>query len=291
MELHWGKGADYGKYTYIPDPTLAKPGIVDQFTVEVSNAPDERSGLLGAVEGLLHEAAISLGLSQKDTTTMTITLTVEATDKAVKGQYGDLANARYWQGQSFQNCELMAAAIAVNQVNKTQGPPNPNQKSIVALAKDTDSVVKPGFKMFLDETIENQNGSRPGDVPALLNAHTDFGVTATQMSFDPTVAGRSLALTALEASLAQGDAVIVGVNSNLLWSSTGDITKPLYTSAGHAVEVIKVDLTKGTVYVNDSAGVKIVDGKPEGKGQAITIAAFLASWQTSGYGMTIVSAA
>ncbi len=90
--------------------------------------------------------------------------------------------------------------------------------------------------------------------------------------------------------MAQGDAVIVGVNSNLLWSSTGDITKPLYTSAGHAVEVIKVDLTKGTVYVNDSAGVTLVDGKPEGKGQAITIAAFLASWQTSGYGMTIVSA-
>ena len=283
---------DGGKFTYTPDADLAARGIADQFTVTVTNAPEQQ--LTGLAE-LLHEAAIAAGLSQPDTITKTITLTVTATDASKAGQYGNFENWKYFQGQSYWNCELMAAAMAINQVNGTLTA-NPDETTMVELAKATDSVRRPGYKMFLDESILEQNGTYTEDVVALMNGNDDWGVIAETLQFDAGLAGQRQALAAIEAALAQGDAVMVAINNDLLYSGTycgGTRCRPsstAYAGSNHGIDVIYVDAKGGYVYVNDSAMWALRPDKSRalGAGMAVSLGAFLAALEQSGNRVTVV---
>ncbi|MGV1006587.1 MAG: hypothetical protein ACOYEV_17895 [Candidatus Nanopelagicales bacterium] len=292
--LEWGEGENYTKFTYtLNDETLAQNGIKDQFTITVSNAPDPAlPGLFGAIQSSLHQAAISLGLSQPDEIQKTITLNVTAIDREAAGIYGDRANAKYYQGQKYSNCELMAAAMTINQINGTLTK-TPDEDRMVYLAKTTDSVARPGQKMFLDESIEDQNGTQTPDVVALVNLHTEWGVTAEILTFD-AANGQQQALNALEATLEGGDAVWVGVNNQLLYSGTDANTRPWetqYATANHGISVIQVDLPGGYVYVNDSAmwPINPKSGVAFGAGMQVSLGAFLAAWEKDGYSLTVVS--
>ncbi|MGI9124947.1 MAG: hypothetical protein ACR2JM_09400, partial [Mycobacterium sp.] len=266
-------GAD-GVYTYIPDKNLVVPGITDRFTVTVDNGTRaQRPGLLGAVQRQLQAIAVVLGVAQSDTVTKEITVTVPGT-----GEYGNLDNSKWWLRQTYENCTLMAGAMAVRQLTQSM---KPTEKYMVDLAKSTNSVYSPGNKMYLDENTPE--GVANDDLVALMT--TKLGVSVVTTKFGPTRQDGLKALTALEAALAQGKAAMVGVNADVIWTAadTEASKTPSYTSSNHVLVVIKVDAKAGMVYLNDS-------GPAEGQGMKVPLGALLSAWQGD-YQLYVVSKA
>ncbi len=228
-----------------------------------------------------------MGLSQRDTVTKTVILTVTPTGDT-PGVYGDLANAKYWIDQEFSNCTLNAGAMAVAQVNETVDKPTQNE--MIALAQKTPSVSYPGNVMYQDNDIPN--GATAEDVAALIKK--EFGLNADMTAYTttkdangdplpPALQPGQVALTALEAALARGDAAMVGVASDVLWSAAvgQNISEfPDYTKIDHQIVVIQVNLKLGKVYVNDSSGKA---------GMEVPIGAFLNAWSYDDYQLVIVS--
>lgn len=279
-----------GTFYYTPIDELVGPGIVDQFTVEINNGTAaELPGLLGAVQGWLHTMAVSLGLSQRDSIEKTVTLTVDGTGET-PGVYGDIANAKYWVKQSYENCTLMATAMSIAQLNDTVNVPNEEQ--MVALATAMDSVASPGQKMYLAANIAE--GVAVEDAVVLLTEVFNLDAVTNHYPgtkdedgerIPGTLQDGQMALRDLEAALATGKAAMVTVSSSTLWSAAKDYEPsgtPNYFNADHEVVVIKVDLPNGKVYFNDS-------GPSYGKGMEVPIGAFLSAWQPNDYELTIVS--
>ena len=201
------------------------PGISDSFTVTINNGTEAKlTGFLGLVQGWLHTVALKLGVAKPDTIEQQVKVTIPGT-----GKYGNLANKVWWVQQSYYNCTLMAAAMAVGQVTGTL----PTESQMVALAKATDSVVYPGKKMYLHENIED--GVNINDADVLMQKN--FGVTAVTTRYGTyDASGRTItaatasdgqrALSDLEAALASGKATMATVNSTVIWTAASDYSPP-----------------------------------------------------------------
>ena len=174
----------------------------------------------GFVQGVLHSAAVAMGISKPDTIERQITVTVNGT-----GVYGgDVTElAKLWQKQSYWNCALVASAMAAAQVTNTQ---TTDEQTMVDWAKELDSIVIPGRKMYLSEFIEL--GTYPADNVVLMERH--FAVTAVNIRYGTydangntitraTAVDGQRALNDMDAALAQGKAITVSVNNNSLYSS------------------------------------------------------------------------
>jgi hypothetical protein len=267
-----------GEFTYTPNVALVKPGITDHFTVTIDNAPPEITGPLGQVQTVLHNLAIALGVSQPDSAEVSVTVTVSGSFV-----YGGISNEVWWQQQSYDNCTLMATEMAVAQVTGIQE----SEDFMVGLAKATDSVVYPGYKMYLKEDVDA--GANVLDMVALMNSES-WGVSAKTYSYGTpgaaTAADGQEALSDLEVALAEGKAVMAGVNADAIWTAaSASVTSgtPNYTSIDHQLVVIFVDLPMGQVYLNDS-------GVSYGQGMKVPLGAFLSAWQGRNYQMTVVEA-
>ncbi|QEN13094.1 hypothetical protein D3H54_07305 [Mycobacterium sp. ELW1] len=276
-----------GRYVYTPNSELVTPGITDRFTIRVDNGTAaDLPGALGMVQQALHTIAVRLGVAKPDTVEREIVVTVKGT-----GYYGTRANKAWWVKQSYNNCTLMATAMAIGQVSGTE----PSEDEMVYLAKTTASVVFPGRRMYLDEDIAN--GVAVKDAVQLMNTNADWGVTATTKRYGTydengtritgaTAADSQVALGDLEAALAAGNATMVTVDANIIWSTQSKYQSsgtPNYTAAVHEAVVIAVDTAKGVVYFNDS-------GPEYGQDMAVPIGAFLNGWQNNDYELTIVKA-
>lgn len=276
-------------FIYEPDEPLKVTGITDTFTVTAENGTGAKlPGLLGQVQALVHSLAVALGVSQPDTTTKQVTVTVTGT-----GQYGQYSNRAYWDRQSYYNCTLMAMAMAVRQV--TGGEIWLTQDDVVTLAKRTNSVANPGAKMYLNEFI--QNGVAVKDAVQLMNTE-EWGVTATterygKYSADGTTVSAATAedgqraLRDLEVALAWGYGAMVTVNAQIVWNAASGRNvsgTPNYTGGTHEAVVIYVDYKKGWVYLNDS-------GVSYGQGMRVPLGAFMNGWQSNDYELTTVQLA
>ncbi len=267
-----------GAFTYTPDATVVTPGITDAFTVTVNNGTNAaQTGLVGQLQSALHDIAISLGLAQSDSTEIPVTVKVSGNNK-----YGNLGNTQWWQEQTYYNCTLMATEMAVAQITGVQWP----EQFMIDLATTTDSVAYPGHKMWLGPTL--QGGANVGDMVALMNSQS-WGVSAVTKTYPTTgkatTEDAKVALSDLMAALAAGNAVMVGVNADTLWTAAKGQNAsgtPNY-DVDHQAVVIFVDYTKGQVYLNDS-------GPSYGQGMQVPIGAFLTAWQGRNYQTTVVSA-
>ncbi|MGB3486334.1 MAG: Ig-like domain-containing protein, partial [Mycobacterium sp.] len=275
-----------GKFVYTPDERLVDAGITDHFVVTVNNGTTAKlPGAAGVLQGIVHSFAVAIGLAQPDSIDREIVLTVTG-----NGQYGTTANGQYWSEQHYFNCVLMATSMAVAQVT-SQHPLTEAQ--MIALAMDTDSIVIPGQRVFLHQNIEE--GAYAKDAARLMEKH--FNVTAEYHisgTFDdddnpidlPTAQDGQRAFSAMQAALAQGKAVMAGVNSNTIWSAADNYTPGAtanWTNSDHELVVIAIDMNRGMVYLNDS-------GSAFGRAMKVPVGAFLNAWQANYYEMVIVSA-
>ena len=90
-------------------------------------------------------------------------------------------------------------------------------------------------------------------------------------------------MVALEQDLANGDKVIVGVNSELIWGEpVEDKTPDGKPESNHAVVVTGVDTKAGIVHLNDP-------GSEAGRDEKVPIDVFGTSWASSDEQMTVTS--
>lgn len=119
-----------------------------------------------------------------------------------------------------------------------------------------------------------EGGTPPNDTGKLLE---HYGIP-TELDHDAT-------FEQLQAALAQGDGVIVGVDSSEIWNpgfNPDDALEDYYgipgQGADHAVRVIGIDYSDPAnpqVLLNDS-------GTPDGQGSAVPLDEFLDAWADSG---------
>jgi hypothetical protein len=164
--------------------------------------------------------------------------------------------AQWWRHQHLEDCGPMSAADVVGQMTGKE----PSETSIWAAAVTMHSTVHSG-------PVSYGMGIAMEDLPKLL-AH--YGVKATMTdSTTQAQSGLATGLSALEQYLAQGHAVIAGVNAETIWNTSGDTT-----SADHALVVTGIDTKAGVVHLNDS-------GIDSGRDEQVPIATFEKAWATS----------
>jgi hypothetical protein len=160
----------------------------------------------------------------------------------------------------------MATADVIGQLTGHE----PSERAIIKVAKSTPSQAHPG-SVYIPPTNTNDpnsgNGTDPADIPQLL-AHYHLHGRATDNDHTAKI-GVPTGIEALTADLDAGRRVIAGVNAELLWHQSGDITH-----ADHAVVVTGVDTASNLVHLNDS-------GNPQGRDEQIDLGIFVKSWQTS----------
>jgi hypothetical protein len=164
--------------------------------------------------------------------------------------------AQWWRHQHLEDCGPMSAADVVGQMTGKE----PTETAIWGAAVTMRSTVHSG-------PVSYGMGIAPEDLPKLL-AH--YGVKATIT--DTTTQGQTglaTGLNALEQYLAQGHAVIAGVNAETIWGVSGDTT-----NADHALVVTGIDTKAGVVHLNDS-------GIDSGRDEQVPIATFEKAWATS----------
>lgn len=114
----------------------------------------------------------------------------------------------------------------------------------------------------------SDEGTRPGDVGLLLEAH---GIECHPVEHAE--------MGDVVAELALGHKVIVGVDAKELWDPGHPLHGFTHQAANHAIWVTGVDLSNPDnpqVIINDS-------GSPEGCGHAYDLRTFLEAWEASGY--------
>jgi hypothetical protein len=275
------------RYKYTPNAEFVTPGISDTFTITVNNGTAAQlPGFAGFIQGVLHSFAIAMGIAKPDSTDRQIAVSVLGT-----GVYGgDVTElAKLHRQQSYWNCVLMASAMAAAQVTGTETLP---EDVTVEWAKELDSVVIPGRKMYLSELIDL--GTFPKDAVRLMEKH--YPVTAVNTVYGTydangnrvsaaTLADGQRALNDMNAALEQGKAVTIAINNWSLYSSRPNWSAPRsnldYTIYNHQIQVLKVDIANGKVWVNDSA--------LETGGQEFSLSAVMKAWQVSDYDLTVVA--
>jgi peptidase C39-like protein len=195
---------------------------------------------------------------------LALAATAHATTPALHGN--PTAAAPYWRHQTLDDCALMATADVIGQLTGHE----PSERAIIKVAKSTPSQAHPG-SVYIPPTNTNDpnsgNGTDPADIPQLL-AHYHLHGRATDNDHTAKT-GVPTGIEALTADLDAGRRVIAGVNAELLWHQSGDITH-----ADHAVVVTGVDTASNLVHLNDS-------GNPQGRDEQIDLGIFVKSWQTS----------
>ncbi|MBW0017570.1 MAG: C39 family peptidase [Mycobacterium sp.] len=172
--------------------------------------------------------------------------------------------AQWWRHQHLEDCGPMSAADVVGQMTGSE----PSETAIWAASATMRSTVHSG-------PISIGMGISPEDLPKLL-AHYNVKATLTD-SKTQSQTGLATGLTALEQYLAQGHAVIAGVNAETIWNMSGDTTDP-----DHAVVVTGIDTQAGVVHLNDS-------GIDTGRDEQVPLATFEKAWATSN-NMLVVTA-
>jgi len=172
--------------------------------------------------------------------------------------------AQWWRHQHLEDCGPMSAADVVGQMTGNE----PSETSIWAVAATMHSTVHSG-------PVSIGLGIAPEDLPKLL-AH--YGVKATLTDSETQgQTGLATGLEALKQYLAQGHAVIAGVNAETIWNMSGDTT-----IADHALVVTGIDTKAGVVHLNDS-------GIETGRDEQVPLATFEKAWATSN-NMIVVTA-
>jgi hypothetical protein len=183
--------------------------------------------------------------------------------------YGDPdAVAGWWEKQAYNDCAIMAAADVIGQMTGTA----PAEDDIVDYAKNTPSVSEPGNMIFKmgDPDTDPTVGTVFTDLPIVLD---HYGVSAQYV--------RTGTLDQLEQALADNQAVVVTLNSAMIWDADGDRTE-----SDHAVVVTGVDTDAdngaGIVHLNDS-------GPEDGSDEQVSLDTFVAAWQTSDNEMVVTT--
>ncbi|WBP93188.1 hypothetical protein O6072_18495 [Mycolicibacterium neoaurum] len=197
-------------------------------------------------------------------------------------EYGNyLQNYQYWryQGQTG-TCALMSTAAVIAQLTANGMPVDMDALAaeVQQLAETLPSGIKVGEPIY----TEGKGGTFSSDVITLLNR---FGINADYTTYLKNEG--SLALDNMTAALEQGQSVIVSVNNKLIY----DAWNTQYFGAGrewyrgttdqpnHAVTVLSVNMTKGVVYINDSA-------PRQGQGLAVPLDQFMKAWETGNFSLT-----
>lgn len=178
--------------------------------------------------------------------------------------YGDPDGMAGWMiEQSYDDCAIMASADVIGQITGKQ----PDEEEIVAFARTTPSVSRPGDMIYdMSEGDDDPNGGTIfEDLPIVLG---HYGVHGEFVE--------GAGLQDLERILGNDGAVMVSLNSETIWDVDGDRTIP-----DHAVVVTGVDTDAGIVHLNDS-------GTPDGADEQLSIETFTAAWQASGNEMVAV---
>ncbi|MDX1889308.1 C39 family peptidase [Mycolicibacterium sp. 050158] len=262
--------AHTGAYTYTPMDVLVTPGITDSFTVSVDNGAALRlSGLAGFVQQALHSVAQGLRLAGSDTAAARVAITATGT-----GLYGDSTDSKYWQQQSYGDCQMMATAAVIGQLTGDL----PTENSILTTASQIRSVVHTGY---IWDFANPDSGTNAEDAVTLLKKYGITGVLTEFSDAEATFANGVLQLEGLKAALAQDKAVMTMVNANTLWAASNfGSDGSSFTDPNHAIVVIAVDANNGMVTVNDS-------GPNIGAGLQVPMGAFLWGWQSTGFQMIV----
>jgi len=189
--------------------------------------------------------------------------------------------AEYWQQQTIDNdCVLIAVASAVGQLKGDM----PSEATIVDLAMHTTSVVKPPNPMYVGpKATTGFGGVDLRDAVALLKqygldaelaTYVDAALPGEEANM-ATLADGARALNEVEASLAEGEAVIAIVNAQIIYTAAGNAYPTPFFEANHAILVTGVDVSTGKVYVNDG---NLMTGST-----AIPIGAFMWGWMGSDF--------
>ncbi|TQK28224.1 hypothetical protein [Arthrobacter sp. SLBN-53] len=197
-------------------------------------------------------------------------------------EYGNyLANYQYWKYQgSFGTCALMATAAVIAQLTANGMPVD--MDAIAAEVQQLAETLPSGIKVGEPIYTEGNGGTFREDVITLLNR---FGINADYTTYLKNEG--SLALDNMTAALDQGQSVIVSVNNKVIYDAwnkqfLGDRFARYWDGldvSNHAVTVLSVNMTKGVVYLNDSAPV-------HGQGLAVPLDQFMKAWQTSLFALT-----
>lgn len=174
----------------------------------------------------------------------------------------------------------MATAAVIAQLTGNGMPVD-----MVALAKEVQTLAETlpsGIKVGQPIYTEGLGGTYSSDVITLLNK---FGINADYTTYLKTEG--ALALDNMTAALSQNQSVIVSVNNKLIYDAwnkqyfgddwawyEGSTDKP-----NHAVTVLSVNMTKGVVYINDSA-------PKQGQGLAVPLDQFMKAWETGSFALT-----
>ncbi|ORB29714.1 hypothetical protein [Mycolicibacterium parafortuitum] len=274
-----------GTYTYTFDPADFDEDTTDSFVIGADNGEEaRRPGLFGIVQLVMHNIAIGLGLSQRDTTESTFSVTARKVEEEIEvavrgtGFYGNVSNKKYWAEQNYaDNCMLMSILMIESQFTGIL-PTRALEEAIVAQAKFTPSVVDPSKMMYLGDG--NEDGVKSEDAVALLQIR---GNDAALKYFpnkddDATFYDGLDALDFVSKWLLGGNGVIAGVNNQTIWDATDNEGTPGADriNANHGVVVIAVDTHNGKVYLNDP-------GVSGGKGLVVPLGAFMWAWQSESF--------
>lgn len=197
-------------------------------------------------------------------------------------EYGNyLANYQYWKYQgNFGTCALMSTAAVIAQLTGNGMPVD-----MVALAREVQTLAETlpsGIKVGQSMYTEGLGGTYLADVVTLLNK---FGINADHTTYLKTEG--SLALDNMTAALSQGQSVIVALNNKLVYDAWNkqyfgeDYAwyRGSADQANHAVTVLSVNMTKGVVYINDSA-------PRQGQGLAVPLDQFMKAWEVGSFDLT-----
>lgn len=199
-------------------------------------------------------------------------------------EYGDFVRNKpffIYQG-ALDTCAVMAAGGVIGQLTGTL----PTEQEMLALARSLPSQVYPG-QTVLEGTGNGAGDKHYGvnrvDTPQLL---TPYGIDADVTVF--TKGQGQLALQTLTAALADGQGAIVSVNNQVIYDAYRSVYYGSFTSfpmglrnvrSNHSVIVLSVDVSKGIVYLNDSA-------LANGQGLPIALDKFVDAWQTGAFTLT-----
>ncbi len=209
-------------------------------------------------------------------------ITPPAPDSVEYGNYAKNYPYFIFQGD-YPTCLIMATAAIIGQLRGGAMDPNLGQQ-ILDQATSTPSGVYPGETIY-EPTADKENGLHWGtnsaDAVKLLNMN---GVNADWTTYLKSQG--DVALDAMTAALSQNQGVIVAVASNVIWNAytrkyfneTRRQPRPGGVTSDHAVVVLSVDMTKGVVYINDSA-------LENGQGFPIPLDEFKKAWQYSSYSL------
>ncbi|WP_349268374.1 hypothetical protein MPNTM1_03119 [Mycolicibacterium parafortuitum] len=274
-----------GTYTYTFDPADFDEDTTDSFVIGADNGEEaRRTGLFGIVQLVMHNIAIGLGLSQRDTTESTFRVTARKVEEEIEvsvrgtGFYGNVSNKKYWAEQNYaDNCMLMSILMIESQFTGVL-PTRALEEAIVAQAKVTPSVVDPSKMMYLGDG--NEDGVKSEDAVALLRIRGNDAMLKyfPNKDDDSTFNDGLDALDFVSKWLLGGNGVLAGVNNQTIWDATEDEGTPGADriNANHGVVVIAVDTHNGKVYLNDP-------GVSGGKGLVVPLGAFMWAWQSESF--------